>query len=426
MTRTKLVVATLFAIVVGLFPLNAQTAIDRIVAAVDKEIITESDLQERVNFVVFQNRLQSPTPELRKQVLNAMIEEKLILAQALIDSIQITDEEVTRALDQQIENLTRQIGSKEHLEQYYGKPIGRIKREFRDDMRKQLLILRVRQAREANIQVSRREVEEFFTAYKDSLPKVPEEFDLSHIFITPKPDSSVELQTKAKLAAILDSLKAGGDFGEFAKRYSNDFTASNGGDLGWSKRGDFVPEFEEPLFSLKEKEISNIVKTQFGLHLIQLLERRGESVHARHILLKIPKSPASDSVAVQRLRQLRERALKGESFAELARQYSEDQETKALGGDLGRLSTDQLVPEFAEVVKNLKENEICQPHRITLGSSYGYQIVWLRKQMPEHAATLQDDYKLLEQLTLRMKHTRQYIQWLDELKKNIFWEIKMW
>jgi len=403
----------------------SQTLIDRIVAVVDKEIITESELQERVNFVAMQNRVDATKPELKSQILESMVAEKLILAQALIDSIEITDEQVSQALDQQLQNIVRQLGSTERVEQYYGKPINRIKREFRDEMRKQLLVQRVRQAREATLSVSRREVEEFYATYKDSLPRVPEEFTVSHLFMVPKADSAVELQTRRKLQGILDSIRAGSSFEDFARRYSQDGSAAGGGDLGWVRRGDFVREFEEVVFSLKENEISNLVKTQYGYHVIQLAGRRGESVRARHILLRIEKGAASDSVAARALRALRDRALKGESFADLAKQYSEDEETKPLGGDLGILTTDQLTADFASVVKEMKQGEISDAHRVTLGASYGFQIIWLRKRTPSHEMTLAQDFSRVEQLALYLKRNRENQEWVNELRKNIYWEIRL-
>jgi peptidyl-prolyl cis-trans isomerase SurA len=194
--------------------------------------------------------------------------------------------------------------------------------------------------------------------------------------------------------------------------------------LGWAKRGDYVREFEEVLFGLKENQISGIVKTQFGFHIIQLIERRGESVHARHILRRIETSATSDSAAVQFLNNLRERALNGASFAELAKQYSEDPETRILGGDLGRASIDQLQEPLASIVKGLKEGDISAPHRVPHGASYGYQIVLVRKRIPEHAPSLESDYRRLEQIALQFKKMRVSNEWIDELKKNIYWEVR--
>ncbi|MCI0707300.1 MAG: peptidylprolyl isomerase [Ignavibacteriae bacterium] len=404
---------------------TAQTLIDRIVAVVDKEIITESELTERTTLVALQNRLTPSDPELRRQILDALIAEKLVLAQAFIDSVVVTDEEVSRELDQQVDNLIRRAGSQERLEQIYGMPLSRIKRESREIMRKQMLVSRVRQAKESSIQISRREVEEFFEEYKDSLETVPEEFELSHIFIKPKADTTVERQTRAVMTAILDSLRAGASFTDFAKRYSDDGSSAAGGDLGWAKRGDYVQEFEQALFSLRENQISDIVKTQFGFHIIQLIERRGESVHARHILKRIETGPASDSATVEFLNALRDSLQNGAVFSDLAKRYSEDEETKATGGDLGTVALDMLQPELANIVRDLQEGEVSQPQRVPQGSAYGYQIVKVKKRIPAHPPTLKSDYRRIEQIALQLKRAREGDEWMEDLKKNIYWEVRL-
>jgi peptidyl-prolyl cis-trans isomerase SurA len=405
--------------------LHAQTVIDKIVAVVGKEIITQSELEQRVAFYAYQNKLDPSSPTLRKQMLDNMIAEKLILAQAIIDSVEVSDDEVTQALDQQIQRLVRQFGSEKAVEEAYGKPISRIKREYRDDMRKQLLVQRVEQTRQSSVQVTANDVAEFYATYKDSLVEVPETYTISHIYIVPKPDTTIERKTYLKAKAVLDSIRAGGDFADFAHRYSSDATAVNGGDLGWSKRGDFVPEFEEALFSLKPGQVSDVVKTQFGYHIIQLIERRGESVHARHILFKVEKSAASDSTAVTELRAIRDSVLAGKSFADMAKKYSEDEQSKPLGGDLGEVTAKDITPEFAEEIKDLKEGEISEPTKIAVGNSYGYQIVLMRKRVPAHMPTLQGDYKQLERLALYLKQTRLNNEWIDELKKNIYLDVRL-
>ena len=417
---------TAFMAMLALSPLKAQqNIVDRIVAVIDKEIITESDVQERITYAALQNRLDPKAPELRRQVMENLIAEKLMLAQAILDSVAVTEEEVSRSLDQQFQNFVKQAGSEQQLEKIYGKPVSRMKREFRPEMRKQLLVQRLRQQREANLSVARREVEEFFELYKDSLPKVPEEVELSHIFRVPKADTSLENKTRLQLNVIRDSIVAGGDFVDFARRYSQDANGAKGGDLGWAKRGlAFVPEFEEAVFALKEKEISPVVKTEFGFHLIQLLERRGESVHARHILLRTEKGPASDSAAIQLLSALRDSIVTGKSLAEFAHKYSEDEETKSIGGDLGRISVDQLEADFLAVVKNLKPGEISQPHRITMKNSYGYQIVLLKKRVAAHSVNLTDDCKRVEQMALYVKRNKLNAAWIEELKKNIYCELR--
>ncbi len=422
LNRTTTILAGLLLAVTTV---HAQQVIDRIVAIVDKEIITESELDQRVNFYAYQNKLDPNSPGLQRQILDNMIAEKLILAQALIDSVQITDDEVNQALDQQIQRLERQLGSDAAIEKAYGKPIGIIKREYRDEMRKQLLVQRIEQTRQGTIHVSPSEVAEFYNTYKDSLVEVPETYTLSHIYIVPKPDTVVERKTYEKAKAILDSLRAGGDFADFARRYSADATAANGGDLGWSKRGDFVPEFEEALFSLKQAQISDVVKTQFGYHIIQLLERRGESVHARHILFRIEKGPVSDSAVARELQTIRDSALAGVPFSELAKRYSEDEQTKALGGDLGEVTAKDITPEFADEIKDLKPGEISEPTKIVVGNSYGYQIVLMRKRVPAHMPTLEGDYNQLERLALYLKQTKMNNEWIDELKKKMYLDVRL-
>lgn len=418
-------VVSAFVLLFATVAASGQTLLDRIIAVVDKEIITESELNDRVNFAAVQNRLDAASPELRKQVLDGMVAEKLILAQAIIDSVEVTDDEVARALEQQIQNFIRQVGSEQRVEQMYGKSIGRIKREYRDEIRQQLLVQKVRQQREANLQVTRREVEEFFAAYRDSLPQVPEEYLLSHLFVVPIPDTSVEQATRTRLQAVRDSLQAGGDFADFAKRYSVDGTASGGGDLGWARRGDYVREFEETVFSLQPGQTSGVIKTQYGYHIVQLMERRGDQVRARHILVRIERGPESDSSAVQLLRILRDSALAGTPFADLAKRHSQDEETKAQGGDLGTLTADQFVPEFSTTVMPLKAGEISPPSRASLGSTYGWHIVWLRNRIPAHAMTLETDFDRVSQLALYLKRNRQNADWVEELKKTIYLDIRL-
>ena len=406
----------------------AQTTLDKIVAIVDREVITLSDFNFTVQQLAMQNRMDPNSKELQERVLDGMINDKLVLAQAIEDSIVVSDEEVSERLDQQIQRLTYQAGGQDEIEKIYGMSVSRMKRDynFREMIRKQILVQKIQQQRQASLTVSRREVEDFFNTYKDSIPKVPKEFELSHIYIEPKPDSSVLKALYAKAAAIADSIKAGGDFAGFAKRYSSDASASNGGDLGFARRGSFVKEFEEAAFALQVNEVSKPVRTQFGYHVIQLVERRGDAVHTRHILFPIEMSQANDDSVVTKLQQIRARAIAGENFGVLARAYSEDADTKDVGGDLGRIALDQLVgANYEDFVKNAKPGDISEPMKITVQNKYGFHIVLVRSVTPEHTINLNDDYKRLEQLALQFKLGNNYQAWVDELRKTIYWEKKL-
>ncbi|OYV84855.1 MAG: hypothetical protein B7Z63_06315, partial [Ignavibacteriae bacterium 37-53-5] len=219
-------------------------------------------------------------------------------------------------------------------------------------------------------------------------------------------------------------LKHGADFAELAKKYSQDpGSASDGGDLGWAKRGQFVPEFEHAVYALKPGEISGIVETQFGFHIIQLLQRRGDLVHARHILITIPHLTSDDDSVITELDTLRERAMHGVSFALLARTYSEDKDTRDLGGDLGTVSVDQLEPSFLKTVNELKVGEISKPVKVNVGKTYGYHIVYLRDRIPAHKVNLNEDYSRLEKMALSMKQNEAYTNWIEQLKKQVYWKI---
>jgi peptidyl-prolyl cis-trans isomerase SurA len=405
----------------------AQQSLDKIIAVVDKEVITESDLNFTVQQLAVQNRLDPKSKELRDRVLDGMINDKLVLAQAIEDSVIVTDEEVTERLEQQIQRMTYQVGGQQKLEEVYGMTVNRMKRDFqfRELIRKQMLVQKIQQQRQTQLTVSRREVEEFFGTYKDSIPKVPTEFELSHIYIEPKPDSTVLKALVNKVQKIVDSIKAGGDFADFAKRYSSDGSAAQGGDLGFARRGSFVKEFEEVAFTLSQNEISKPVKTQFGYHVIQLVDRRGDAVRTRHILFPVEMSQVNDDSTIAQLKRIRTSAMNGEKFGVLARKFSEDNDTKDVGGDLGKVAVDQLDPSYEDFVKTAKAGDISEPRKLTVQNKYGYHVIYVRSITAEHLINMNEDYKRLEQLALQFKLSNKYEQWVEELRRTIYWEKKL-
>lgn len=411
---------------VSMYAQTQQWILDRIVAVVEREIITESEVNAQVDFFVFNNRIDPATPNLRRQVLESMINDKLILAKAVEESVMVSDDEVTQQLNALIEQRALQVGGERRLEELYGMSIGKMKREFRDDMRKQLLVSRLQQTKFGNLQVSRREVEEFYAAYNDSLPPVPEEVELYHIFRLPKASTEAKALVMAKAEKILDSLRRGGDVADFARRYSEDpGSAATGGDLGFIRRGQLVKEFEEVVFRLRENELSKVVETSFGFHIIQLLERRGESVRARHILFKITQDESAEQNTIAFLNALRDSALQGESFITLAKRHSEDAETAPLGGYLGTFTVDQLEQSLATTVKPLKPGEISEAVSVKFGTRTGFHIVYLKNRIPEHRMNLTDDWKRIESIAATMKRNAEYQKWIEELKKEIYWEIRL-
>lgn len=406
----------------------SQQVIDKIIAIVDNEIIMKSELDFQVQLYANQKKLNPEDPSIRTQVLNALIEEKLLYAQAGIDSIDISEDEVSRQIEYQINMFIQNYGSKEKVEQVYGMSLEKIKRELRDDVRKNLMVQRLQDKKFGMIESSRREVEEFFEKYKDSLGVIPEKVKISHIFMNPQLSSRLKNKFRSIAQEILDSIRAGADFSTLARKYSEDpGSASQGGDLGFVKKGIFYPEFESAAFALQVNEISDIVESPVGFHIIQLLERRGESIHTRHILIKIKTDDEADLKTIEFLTDLRDSVnRKYGSFSEYAKKYSDDKESAVFGGVLGSYYLSQLDKNLLDAVGKLKEGEISFPKRVNYsGDSYGYHIVWLEKRIPQHKPNLEIDYDELKKFSEEYKRQKLYSEWIEQLKTKIFWEIKL-
>jgi peptidyl-prolyl cis-trans isomerase SurA len=290
------------------------------------------------------------------------------------------------------------------------------------------MIQRLQEQNFATVEASRREVEKFFQTYKDSLGIIPEKVKISHIYRNPKASDEIKNQSRQLAQSILDSIKAGVDFSEMAKKYSEDpGSASQGGDLGFVKRGVFYPEFESAAFSLETEEISDVVESPVGFHIIQLLEKRGETIHTRHILIKIKTDDKADVKAIDFLSEIRDSIKAGfGTFAEYAKKYSEDKETAVFGGELGTFYQNQLDKTLIDAVSNLKEGEIGFPRRIEYApGNYGYHIVYLKKRVPQHTASLEQDYDEVKRIADEYKRQEKYQAWINELKEKIFWEVRI-
>ena len=421
--KTSIHVLFLFLCTAGMT--FAQTAsLDRIVAIIGNEIITESELDLQLMRLALRTKIDPNDPSVRSKALDEMIGRKLILAQAILDSVSVSEEQVTQQLNEQIKMFEQNYGSIERLEQAAGMTISQMKREFREEIRKNLLVESLQREKFGTISISNREVEEFYTSYRDSLPQVPEQVHLRQITIFPRVTEAFRMNARTKTVALLDSLKAGADFGELAKRYSDDVgSARNGGDLGFARRGVFVKEFEEAVFALKPDEVSGIIETQFGFHIIKLMERKGESVRAQHILIRIQKTGESDSTAINRLSELRQRILHGEDFSALAQEYSEDAETKRLGGDLGIVETSQLSEDLRLVQQTMMNGDLSPPSKLSFEKDYAYAIVQLLKRIPPHAPTLQEDYQRITGYARLFKQNKLYLDWLESIKQTVYWKI---
>lgn len=421
----KKIILLLFVMVSSLF---AQEVLDEIVAVVDNEIILKSELDLRINIEASQKKFDPTKIENRKRVLDGMISEKLLYAQAELDTIVVTDEEINQQLDYQMNYFIQQYGSRERVEETYGMSIEKIKREFKEETRKNIMAQKVQQQKFGEINVSRREVIDFYNSYKDSLGLIPEKFTLGHIFINPKKDSSVKERAKLFALSLLDSLRHGADFAKLATKYSDDpGSKKQGGDLGTVDRGVFYPEFEAAAFALKDNEISDIVESPVGFHIIQLLDRKGNQIHSRHILVMIKNDDKADYKSIEFLTDIKD-SIRHEknTFEYYAQKYSDDKETAKFDGKLGTLEIGQVEQQLLTTIYAMKEGEVSPPKKINVDAqNYGYHIVKLYKRITEHIANIETDFDDIKRLTQFRKREKLYADWVKELKSKIYWEIKI-
>nr|HPK05845.1 peptidylprolyl isomerase [Bacteroidales bacterium] len=292
MKKLIIISVSLIFLQLQLFSQQTEVLIDEVVAVVGNRIILESDLETQL--LQHQTKgLTSGKKTMKCEILEDLMIQKLFMNQAEADSIEITDNQIENALNQRIRYFTSQFGSQEKLENFYGKSILEIKNEFRDLIKEQMMAEEAQQQVIEDIKVTPSEIRAFYKSIPaDSIYTIPTEFEIGEIVKKP-PVSTTELNAvRNQLKTYRNRILAGERFETFAALYSEDpGSASRGGELGFYRRGELYPEFEAVAFRLEKGEISDIVKTKSGYHIIQMLERRGETINVRHILLRPKPSP---------------------------------------------------------------------------------------------------------------------------------------
>jgi peptidyl-prolyl cis-trans isomerase SurA len=422
---SKGVILILFA----LLPLRAQQLVDGIAAIVGQEIILYSDVQQltvemlRSSGINPSSMTENDFMSMQNEALRELINMEIILLQAEEDSIVVRERDIQTSLDQQLQQYMDVFGSEEQIEQAFNQPMRKIREFLYDRVKSSLIVQQIQNERFGNISVSRPEVISFYQENQDSIPEIPERVDISHILIIPKPSENKKSQKREELKALRERIVSGEiSFAAAAREFSADRpSAENGGELGFSPKGTFVPDFEKTAFSLEEGEVSDIVETQFGLHLIKLVERRGEFINPAHILFEIKKDEADNARTIHMLSTIRDSILAGGDFEDFALRYSEDPDVVTNKGHLGEFPVNTLqIEEFKSVVDTLEEGKISEPFQ----TSFGFHILKLNGRKPSEEITLETHYNVIENMAAAQKKQEAWNRWLDSLYEKFYVEIK--
>jgi len=405
--------------------LNAQQEVllDRVASIVENKIVLLSDVVLAANAVAAQDGINPNTNSIEyKKILEnsreSMVEQLLIIEMAKQDSIEVLDKDVEKALDQQIENIILQTGSKKLAEAALGKKISDFKRSYRDDMKGKLLAEKYTGELTSSIQITRREVESFYNTYKDSLPILPTAYKARHILIEIKPSEKTLKNSLNITKKIRQEIVDGLSFSDAAKKYSQDpQSKNNGGDLGFVSRGVFVSEFEKAAFTLEKNILSDPIKTKYGYHLIEVLEKTGEKVNARHILIQNDLTDYDKKQSYDYTLNIKNNIKNIDDFFKSAKEYSDDNTNKSNGGYLGMIDIENYqIPELSNALKELKFNKASAP----ILTDFGYHILWIDYKKNGGVANLDENWQDIENLALNKKKADWYNIWINNIKNNFF------
>ncbi len=420
--------------------------LDQIVAVVNDHVILKSDVDQQVTDYMMQMRQQNnQAPAFDKgmwySVLNQMVERYVLLDRAKEDSVIVTDEQVNQAIDNRINQYVSQIGSETALERELGKSIVQLRAELREDYRTEMIVGEYRRQKINNIDITRPEVRDYFERIpRDSLPTIPERVAVSQIVATPPPLENAQQEALKLARQLRDSvLNHGKTLEELARRHSDGPSAPSGGKLGMIPINDLVPEYSAAAAALQPGEISKVVQTSFGYHIIRLNKRQGDQIDTSHILISMDEENYDDQAAIDKLKQYRDSVLTNEdvTFAGLAREHSEDPNTAPQGGRILNpqsgerlIPLNQLDPALYRIVLLLEEEgNISEPKQFNIGSQNNtkkaYRIVRLDKSVPEHVANLEQDYERIKEVALQQKQYRILSEWIKNLKEQVYIEYKI-
>jgi peptidyl-prolyl cis-trans isomerase SurA len=403
--------------------------VDEVVAVVGDKKILYSDIEQ--GYLQMAAEGEKVDENTRCSIFEQLLIQKLLLNQAEVDSIEITESQVDAELDNRMRYFINAIGSEEKLEDYFKKSIIEITQDSRPDIREQLLTREMRSKITEGLSVTPSDVRSYFKSLpEDSLPYINAEIEYNQILVYPKSSEQAVIDVRERLLNIRERIMNGESFATLAVIYSEDpGSAIKGGDIGWSNKADLDAEYAKAAFALKKGAVSKIVESSFGYHLIQCLDRTEERVYSRHILLR-PKISAEEKLqAVEKLdsivRLIRLDSLKFERAAMI---YSQDEDSKLNGGQAVnfyrggiRWQMDEFEPAEYSIVNNLKIGEISDPYesKDTKGKLV-YKVVWLKNRTNPHIGNLKEDYNLFKTRTLQIKQDEMVNGWSEDKIKATY------
>jgi len=417
--------------VMGFLSMKAQTFIDGIIATIGKEIILLSDLEKTYAEYTNQFSVQEENDFEKCAVFEHLVFTKLMLHQADVDSIVVTDQQVESQINNRLNHWLQMVGGDARLiEKHFGKSMAEIRKEFREPVREQMYVEEVQEKITANISVTPSEVKAFVNRVgEDSLPVLPATYEFGHILKTPTISEAEIVEIKNRLEGYREKILRGeSKFEMLARLYSDDpGSASKNGKLGFVTKGTLYPEFEAVAFNLKSGEISHVVKTRAGYHIIQLNERRGESIDVSHILIQ-PKPSAEEQVRViDFLDSVKQVILdKKMDFSEAALEFSDDP-NKLSGGwviNPATLSTkfdqESIEPATFATLSKLIPGEYSTPVIYTDANGViSYRLLFLKTKVAAHKANLVEDYDTIKNLALDEKKNKVIDKWvIDKVERT--------
>ncbi|MDD4149887.1 MAG: peptidylprolyl isomerase [Bacteroidales bacterium] len=413
----------ILSILIYFVNLQAQEVIDKVIGVVGNEIILKSDIENQ--YIQIQSQgYDSETEDLKCDILEELMFQKLLYLQSIADSVEVTVKEVDTELDRRLSVFINQLGSEKKLEEFYGKSLLEIKTDFRSIIKEQLLTQKVQMGLTSDVKITPSEVKAFFEDIpQDSLPVVEPYFELSEIVITPEISETQKNEVREKLNSIRERIQKGESFATLAILYSEDpGSATKGGELGFVGRNDLVPEFASVAFNLTSPdEVSRIVETEFGFHIIQLVEKKGNMMSFRHILLT-PKIGVEElEIAETEINEVYKMMQTDSlSFDKAVEKYS-DGDSKFNQGKVmnpyygnAKLSKDFVDPYTAKNVTSLKLGEVSKPF-LSANSRGGkvMKIIRLDVKVEKHIANLKEDYQEIQQFALDQAKQDVIEKWIN-------------